>query len=65
MFGSIEHFAEVGEGVLDFPAIIHAGLDAGIRYFLLEQDETYGKSAFDSLKLSRDNLIKMGFADWF
>ena len=38
---------------------------AFMKYFLLEQDETYGKSAFDSLKLSRDNLIKMGFADWF
>lgn len=65
MFGSIEHFAEVGEGVLDFPAIIRAGQETGIRYFLLEQDETYGKSAFDSLKLSRDNLVKMGFGDWF
>lgn len=65
MFGSIEHFAEVGEGVLDFPAIIASGLDTGIRYFLLEQDETYGESAFDSLRKSRDNLVKMGFADWF
>ena len=65
MFGSIEQFAEVGEGVLDFPAIIPAGLDAGIQYFLLEQDETYGKSAFDSLAVSRDNLIRMGYGDWF
>lgn len=65
MFGSIEQFAEVGEGVLDFPAIIQAGLETNVRYFLLEQDETYGKSAFDSLKISRDNLIKMGFGDWF
>lgn len=65
MFGSIEQFAEVGEGVLDFPAIIPAGLNAGIQYFLLEQDETYGKSAFDSLAVSRDNLIRMGYGDWF
>lgn len=65
MFGSIEHFAEVGEGVLDFPAIIAAGQTAGVRFFLLEQDETYGKSAFDSLQLSKDNLTNMGYADWF
>ena len=29
------------------------------------QDDTYGRDPFESLKISRDNLIKMGYADWF
>lgn len=30
------------------------------RYFLIEQDDTY-----ESLKISHDNLVRMGYADWF
>lgn len=44
---------------------IEAGLAGGSEYFLIEQDDTYGRDPFESLKISRDNLIKLGFADWF
>lgn len=65
LFGSIEQFAEVGEGTLDMPAIIEAGLESGSEYFMIEQDLTYGRDVYESLKISRDNLIKMGYEDWF
>ena len=64
-FTSIVQFAEVGEGTLDMPAIIQAGLEGGGEYFLVEQDDCYGRDPFDSLKISHDNLVKMGFGDWF
>lgn len=64
MFGDVEHFAEVGEGMLDMPAIIEAGLESGSEYFMIEQDRTYGRDVYESLTISRDNLIKMGYGDW-
>ena len=58
-------FAEVGEGNLPMKAIIDAGLAAGSEYFLVEQDELYGRDPYDCLKTSRDNLFKLGYQEWF
>lgn len=62
---NIVQFAEVGEGTLDIPACIEAGLNGGSEYFLVEQDLSYGRDPFDCLKTSYDNLVKMGYGDWF
>ena len=35
------------------------------RYLLIEQDDTYGRDPYESLKISHDNLVRMGYADWF
>lgn len=64
-FNNVVEFAEVGEGNLPIKECIEAGLAGGSEYFLIEQDDTYGRDAFESLKISRDNLIKMGYGDWF
>lgn len=64
IFGSIEQFAEVGEGVLDMASIIPAGLAAGSEFFFIEQDKQYGRNVYDCLTLSRDNLIKLGYESW-
>ena len=61
----IVQFAEVGEGSLDIPGCIEAGLAGGSEYFLVEQDLSYGRDPFDCLKTSHDNLVKMGYGDWF
>lgn len=58
-------FAEVGEGNLDIPAIIEAGLESGAQYFLVEQDEQYGRDPFECLRVSAENLRKMGYSEWF
>lgn len=58
-------FAEVGEGTMPIKACIEAGLAGGSEYFLVEQDDTYGRDPFESLKISHDNLVKLGFGDWF
>lgn len=64
-FTSIVQFAEVGEGTLDIDGCIKAGLAGGSEYFLIEQDDCYGRDPFDSLRISRDNLIKLGYGSWF
>lgn len=58
-------FAEIGEGNLDIPGCIEAGLAGGAEYFLIEMDTTYNLSPLESLKISHDNLCRMGYADWF
>lgn len=64
-FTDVVEFAEVGEGSLDMKAIIDAGLESGSKYFLIEQDNQYGRDPFDCLKTSGDNLRKLGYSDWF
>lgn len=64
-FANIVQFAEVGEGNLPMKEIIDTGLACGSEYFLIEQDDQYGRDPFDCLKTSRDNLIKLGYEDWF
>ena len=58
-------FAEVGEGTLDFPAIIDTALQIGAEYLFVEQDEFYGRDVFECLRISRDNLIEMGYGHLF
>ncbi len=64
-FTSVVQFAEVGQGTLDMPAIIEAGLQSGGQYFFIEQDDQYGKDPYECLEISRDNLYAMGYKEWF
>lgn len=64
-FVSTIEFAEVGEGNLNFRKIIPVAINAGAKYLLVEQDDTYGKDPFESLEISANNLRKLGFADLF
>ena len=64
-FKNVVQFAEVGEGNLDFPSIIPAALAAGAQYLLVEQDELYGRTVWDALQTSYDNLVAMGHGDLF
>ena len=64
-FKNVVQFAEVGEGNLDFASIIPAAQAAGARYLLVEQDELYGRTVWDALQTSYDNLVALGHADLF
>ena len=64
-FAQPVRFAELGAGSLPLKACIEAGLEGGAEYFLIEQDDSYGRDPFDCLKDSRDHLISLGYADWF
>lgn len=64
-FKNVVQFAEVGEGNLDFPAIIDHAQAAGAQYMLVEQDELYGRSVWQALETSHRNLTAMGFGHLF
>jgi sugar phosphate isomerase/epimerase len=51
----------VGEGVMDFPAIVHAGAN-NIKWMIVEFDE-YDKSIFDGIDKSYKYLIKNSLAE--
>ena len=51
--------AEVGEGNLNWPAIIAACARAGVRWHIVEQDVCQ-RDPFDSLKISLGNLKRLG-----
>ena len=58
---SERRFAEIGEGNLNWPAILAAAESAGVAYMLVEQDNCYGKNPFDCLAKSYQNLKQMGY----
>jgi len=53
--------AEVGEGNLNWPAILDACREAGVVWYIVEQD-TCQRSPFESLKISLENLRGMGLS---
>ena len=59
MDGRNQLFAEVGEGNLEWEAILQACKAADIEWYIIEQDTCPG-DPFDSLKKSLDNLREMG-----
>jgi sugar phosphate isomerase/epimerase len=52
-------FAEVGEGRLEFPAILAAAQEAGVEYYVVEQDRCQ-RPPLESVKISLDNLRSWG-----
>jgi sugar phosphate isomerase/epimerase len=64
-FKNVVQFAEVGEGNLDFASIIPAAQAAGAEYLLVEQDELYGRTVWEALQTSYDNLVALGQSELF
>ena len=56
-----QRFAEIGEGNLNWPAILAAAEEGGVEYLLVEQDNCYGRDPFESLAISYRNLTEMGY----
>ncbi len=59
--GDIVQFAEVGEGTLDWRAVIEQSVSSGARHLLIEQDRTYGRDIWESLASSRAHLVGLGY----
>ena len=57
-----QRFAEVGEGNLNWPAILEAAASSGVRWYLIEQDNCYDRDPFESLAVSYRNLRAMGLS---
>ena len=54
-------FCEIGEGNLDWAAILEACRATNVRWYSIEQDEPFpGRDIFESMKISYNNLRAMG-----
>lgn len=60
---NVIEFGEVGEGNLDWPDIIDTAIAAGAEHLLVEQDRQYGRDPFDSLTISHNNLVELGYGN--
>ena len=60
--GREQRFAEIGEGNLNWGAIIEAAREGGVEWYLIEQDKSYDRDAFESLAISYRNLKAMGLS---
>jgi sugar phosphate isomerase/epimerase len=57
-----QHMAEVGEGNMNWPAILQAAEESGVEWYLVEQDHCYDRDPFESLAISYRNLRAMGLS---
>lgn len=53
-------FAPVGAGQIDFKAVLEAAKKNDVRWGIVEQDQTYDMAPLDALKMSMENLKKLG-----
>ena len=59
--GREQRFAEIGEGNMNWEAILAAAQEGGVEWYLVEQDRCYDLNPFESLAISYRNLVAMGF----
>lgn len=59
--GEERKFAEIGNGIIDFPAIFDAAESVGgTQCYIVEQDNTYDRSSMESVRISLENLKRWG-----
>lgn len=56
-----QRFAPIGEGNLNWPAILAAAELGGVEYMMVEQDKCYDTAPIDALATSYRNLKAMGY----
>ena len=54
-------FAEVGEGILDFDAIVAAGQEVGAEWYIVEQDLSPKRPPIEAARLSLHNMQARGW----
>ena len=57
-----QRFAPIGEGNLNWPAILEAAAAGGVQWYLVEQDRCYDQDCFEALAVSYRNLKAMGLS---
>ncbi len=60
--GREQRMAAVGEGNINFDAILKVAENVGVNYLLVEQDDCYGEDPFSCLKRSYDYLVSLGLS---
>jgi sugar phosphate isomerase/epimerase len=55
-----KRFAPVGTGIIDFKAVLAAAEKNGVRWGIVEQDNTFNTAPLEAIKTSLENLKKLG-----
>lgn len=59
---SQQRFAPVGQGTIDFKRILANKKLSGMKYYIVEQDQTFdGLQPMEAIKISKEGLKKIGF----
>ncbi|MEQ9581537.1 MAG: sugar phosphate isomerase/epimerase, partial [Arenibacter sp.] len=54
-------FAPVGNGQINFSAILANKKLSGMKYYMVEQDKTFDMTPLEAINISHKGLIKIGF----
>jgi sugar phosphate isomerase/epimerase len=54
-------FAPVGTGTIDFAKILENKKLSGMKYYMVEQDNTFDVAPLEAIKISHDGIQKIGF----
>ncbi|NQU40475.1 MAG: sugar phosphate isomerase/epimerase [Lentisphaerae bacterium] len=57
-----QRFSEIGEGNLNWPAILAAAELGGVEFMMVEEDNCFDLAPIDALAISYRNLVAMGYA---
>jgi sugar phosphate isomerase/epimerase len=57
--GAEKKFAQVGNGIMDWKAIFPAAERAGVKYYVVEQDDCYDVRPLDAVRISFENMKKL------
>ncbi|MDN3593749.1 sugar phosphate isomerase/epimerase family protein [Zunongwangia endophytica] len=55
------NFTPVGEGTIDFERILDKRKESGMKYYIVEQDNTFDLEPLEAIKISHENLRDFGF----
>jgi sugar phosphate isomerase/epimerase len=58
--GREQRFAPIGEGNLNWPAILEACEEGGVEWYLVEQDLCYDTDPFEAMAISYRNMRSWG-----
>ena len=54
-------FRPVGHGMQDIPPVLEASIEAGSKWVVVEQDQSYEQAPLDAVKMSREYLKSLGW----
>lgn len=54
-------FAPVGNGTIDFKRILGKKELSGMKYYMVEQDQTFTMKPLEAIKISQERIKEIGF----
>ncbi len=62
LWNGVVRFAPVGDGNMDWAAIIAQAVESGTAYMFVEQDDLYGADVWECITRSYDHVKRLGYA---